>query len=81
MKLMKSEFIKAINLTNTGFNLDFEIVVKTLRLQGKVIESRISYYPRTKAEGKKLKAWKDGIASLNTILKTRLQSLKRMVLI
>ena len=80
MKLMKTEFIKPINLTNTGFNLDFEIVVKTLRLQGKVVESRISYYPRTKAEGKKLKAWKDGIASLSTILKTRVQSLKRMVL-
>ena len=79
MKLMKSKFIKSINLTNTGFNLDFEIVVKTLRLKGKVIESRIAYYPRTKAEGKKLKAWEDGIASLKTILKARIQSSKQMV--
>ena len=79
MKLMKSKFIKSIILTNTGFNLDFEIVVKTLRLRGKVIESRIAYYPRTKAEGKKLKAWEDGIASLETILKTRIQSSRQMV--
>tara|TARA_A100001037_G_C15107533_1_gene617229 strand:+ start:505 stop:1224 length:720 start_codon:yes stop_codon:yes gene_type:complete len=74
MKLMKSSFIKQINLTDNGFNLDFEIVVKTLRLHGEISEHRISYYPRTKAEGKKLKAWRDGFASLITILKTRTKS-------
>lgn len=78
MKLMKSQFIKKVNLTNTGFNLDFEIVVKTIKLGGKLVESRISYYPRTKSEGKKLNAWKDGLASLITILKCRLQSSKRI---
>ena len=77
LKIMESHFIKSVVLTDTGFNLDFEIVVKTLKLGGLISETRISYYPRTKAEGKKLKAWKDGLASLITILKCRLQSSKK----
>ena len=77
MKLMRASFIKPIKLTNTGFNLDFELVVKTLRLHGLLVENRISYYPRTKSEGKKLNAWKDGLASLITILKCRFQSAKK----
>ncbi|MAX10183.1 MAG: hypothetical protein CMG13_04910 [Candidatus Marinimicrobia bacterium] len=79
MKLMKASFIKAVKLNNTGFNLDFEIVVKTLRLNGLLLENRISYYPRTKSEGKKLNAWKDGLASLITILKCRIQSSKKLI--
>ncbi len=71
MKLMKSTFIKQLNLTNTGFNLDFELVVKTLHMGGSISETRISYFPRTKAEGKKLRAWKDGLASLVTIIKVK----------
>jgi dolichol-phosphate mannosyltransferase len=78
MKLMKASFIKNICLKNSGFNLDFEIVVKTLRLSGTVVENRISYYPRTKAEGKKLNAWKDGFASLITILINRFQTKEKM---
>tara|TARA_B100000029_G_scaffold507430_1_gene592036 strand:+ start:18970 stop:19689 length:720 start_codon:yes stop_codon:yes gene_type:complete len=81
MKLMKASFIKSVRLTNTGFNLDFEIVVKTLRLGGLLVENRISYYPRTKSEGKKLNAWKDGLASLITILKFRLVSPKKITLL
>tara|TARA_Y100001936_G_C16092927_1_gene688303 strand:+ start:3315 stop:4031 length:717 start_codon:yes stop_codon:yes gene_type:complete len=77
MKLMRASFIKPIKLTNTGFNLDFELVVKTLRLHGLLVENRISYYPRTKSEGKKLNAWKDGLASLITILKCRFESAKK----
>ena len=77
LKIMESHFIKSVVLTDTGFNLDFEIVDKTLKLGGLISETRISYYPRTKAEGKKLKAWKDGLASLITILKCRLQSSKK----
>ena len=81
MKLMKASFIKTVRLTNTGFNLDFEIVVKTLRLGGLLVENRISYYPRTKSEGKKLNAWKDGLASLITILKFRLVSPKKFTIL
>ena len=48
-------------------------------VNGLLLENRISYYPRTKSEGKKLNAWKDGLASLITILKCRIQSSKKLI--
>jgi len=67
-KLFRSSFIKKINLQRNGFNLDFELVCRTLRMGGKIKEFPITYSPRTKIEGKKIKLFRDGFSSILTVI-------------
>jgi glycosyltransferase involved in cell wall biosynthesis len=72
IKCFKSDFIKNVPLKSNGFNLDFELVCRTALLGGKIEEVSINYFPRTKKEGKKIKAFKDGIQSILVILRDRI---------
>ncbi len=67
-KLFRSSFIKKINLQRNGFNLDFELVCRTLRMQGKIKEFPITYSPRTKIEGKKIKLFRDGFSAILAVI-------------
>lgn len=71
MKLMRGSLARRIKWECNGFDLDFEIVVRFLRLGAVVYERRVEYRPRSKAEGKKLKAWRDGARSLVPIFRDR----------
>ena len=68
LKIFNSEFIKKVKLKRNGFNLDFELICKTAISNGKITEIPINYYPRSKQEGKKIKAVKDGSSSFLAIL-------------
>ncbi len=59
LKLFKSEVIKSFELQTSGFELDHEISSRILARGYRIREVPIRYYPRTKAEGKKigLKDW------------------------
>jgi dolichol-phosphate mannosyltransferase len=59
LKLFKAETIKSLSLQTTGFELDHEITAKILASGCRILEVPIKYFPRTKAEGKKigLKDW------------------------
>lgn len=59
------------NLKSTGFEFEAEVTCKILKSGGKIIEIPISYTPRNKKEGKKIK-FKDSIKGLLTILKCKL---------
>jgi len=72
MKLIDGDVARSLRLASTGFDLDFELVVRALRLGCKVIERRIDYSPRTIAEGKKVRAVRDGASGLWVILRDRL---------
>ena len=72
MKMLEGDFARSLKLRSTGFDLDFEIVVRALRLGHKIVEKRVRYIPRTRAEGKKLRAWRDGFLSLRVILRDRI---------
>ena len=74
MKLLDGELARRIKLQSNGFDLDFEIVVRVLRLGHTVAERRIKYSPRSKAQGKKLRAWRDGLLAMRAILRDRLLS-------
>lgn len=80
MKLIDGEVARGLRLTSTGFDLDFELVARVLRLEGKVIEMRIQYSPRTIAEGKKVRAVRDGALALRVIVRDRLLPRSRFVL-
>ena len=71
IKLFKGDFLRGIELESDGFELDFELVVRVRRIGGKILEFPAGYYPRTLAEGKKVRAFNDGFASLKVILKNR----------
>ena len=80
MKLIDGNVGRSLRLHSTGFDLDFELVVRILRLGYLISERRIDYFPRTKAEGKKLRAWRDGLLSMKSILRDRILSKDKFIL-
>ncbi len=68
-KLLKSDVIKNIKLSENGFGFEPEITVKIARIPGiKVCEVGISYFGRTYEQGKKVN-WLDGLRAIYCILK------------
>jgi dolichol-phosphate mannosyltransferase len=71
-KMLRTPVFQALGLRCSGFDLDFEICTK-LALGGYSYgEVPVSYHPRSIAEGKKIRALKDGLAALRVILRDRL---------
>lgn len=69
-KLFPADIIKRINIQSTGFEMEMELTVKTLKMGYKIKEIPIHYYPRKFSEGKKIRA-KDGLKGIWTLLKYR----------
>lgn len=69
-KFMRSDVAKALNLKSRGFDLDFEIAAKLRKAGHEIHEVPISYYPRSRKQGKKLRA-RDGLRALWTLLRYR----------
>jgi glycosyltransferase involved in cell wall biosynthesis len=65
-KFFKKDIIKNIVLESNRFGFEPEVTAKIARLQVRVQELPISYYPRNYLEGKKI-TWKDGVAALGHI--------------
>lgn len=59
-----------LGLKASRFDIDVEVVCKSLKRRLRVIEIPISYYPRRYCEGKKIR-WFDGLQALISILKYR----------
>jgi glycosyltransferase involved in cell wall biosynthesis len=70
-KMVRADVVRNLNLTCTGFDLDFELPDKVLLSGHDILEIPISYDPRTYAEGKKIKA-KDGLRALIVMVRDRL---------
>ena len=66
-KLISSEVLKQLDLKSRGFELDFEIAIKLAKGKYKVDEIPISFHPRSKQEGKKVRI-SDGLKCLIVIL-------------
>ena len=69
-KMADARILKSFALKSRGFELDHEITAKILKKGHDIYEIPISYHPRTKEEGKKMK-WKDGIIAIKTLFKFR----------
>jgi glycosyltransferase involved in cell wall biosynthesis len=67
-KLFKADFLKSIKLEGKGFEFCPEVTAKVAKRGVKIYESPISYYPRHKAEGKKIN-WRDGAKAIWTLIK------------
>jgi glycosyltransferase involved in cell wall biosynthesis len=73
-KMIRTPVFQALNLECSGFDLDFEICTKLALARCSYGEVPVSYHPRSIAEGKKLRAVRDGVAALRAILRDRLRS-------
>ncbi|MCM8822293.1 MAG: glycosyltransferase family 2 protein [Candidatus Omnitrophica bacterium] len=69
-KMFKADLIKSIDLRCKGFEFCPEVTAKIAKKKIKILERPISYKPRTKKEGKKIR-WKDGIIAIWTLIKYR----------
>jgi dolichol-phosphate mannosyltransferase len=54
LKLFRRDEIAALPLETTGFELDHEITARMLARRRRIVEVPIRYYPRSRAEGKKI---------------------------
>ena len=54
LKLFRAEVLKPLPLETTGFELDHEITARLLARGHTIREVGIGYYPRSRAEGKKI---------------------------
>jgi dolichol-phosphate mannosyltransferase len=69
-KLYPGPIVKNMKLRTSGFETDHEITAKLVRLGQKIVEAPISYYPRSREEGKKIKP-SDGLIAVWTLLRFR----------
>jgi glycosyltransferase involved in cell wall biosynthesis len=69
-KLFPTDHLRSLQLTETKFSFCEEATAKTLRRGIAISEVPISYRPRSKAEGKKLRVT-DGLRAVATLLKNR----------
>jgi dolichol-phosphate mannosyltransferase len=70
-KLVRTPVLQSLDLTGSGFELDFELTDKLALATRRIGEAPISYSPRTYAQGKKIRA-ADGLRALWVIVRDRL---------
>jgi len=70
-KAFSTELITRLDLRCEGFEFCPEVTAKILRAGYRIYEVPVSYFPRTKKEGKKLRFWSDGFFAAWTLLKYR----------
>jgi glycosyltransferase involved in cell wall biosynthesis len=70
-KLMPVELYRSLAPSSPGFGMEAEITGKLLRRGIRPYEVPISYHARTREQGKKI-TWRDGVAALWILTRTRL---------
>ncbi len=73
-KMVSRRIIDRIELKANGFEFCPEITAKIARMSIKIYEVPISYVPRSKKEGKKIK-FKDGVIAIWTLIKYRFKKI------
>ena len=78
-KAFNTSLITNLNLIAQGFEFCPEVTAKVLRAGYHIHEVPISYFPRTKQGGKKLRFWREGIRAGWTLLKYRFASTPKIL--
>jgi hypothetical protein len=55
-------------LKSQRFGIEVELTAYVAKVRARVFELPISYYPRTRLQGKKIN-WKDGVSAVFTIIR------------
>ena len=67
-KAIKTDLLKSIPLRSNDFRFEVEITFKLAKRRARVFEAPIRYLPRTREEGKKIKA-RDGVLAILSMLR------------
>ncbi len=70
-KGFRREVIQAISIEENRFGFEPEVTAKLAKMNLRVMETSVSYYPRSYDEGKKI-GWKDGVRAIFCIVKYNL---------
>jgi glycosyltransferase involved in cell wall biosynthesis len=70
-KLFRAEDLKGISLRSNVFDYDWEISAKLAKKGLRFAELPVAYKARSRAEGKKIRFWRDGTRVLLAIVKYR----------
>jgi glycosyltransferase involved in cell wall biosynthesis len=62
-KVFRADLLKAMNLQSRRFGIEVELTAYIAKTRARVYELPITYYPRTRLQGKKIN-WRDGVAAL-----------------
>ncbi len=67
-KVIKTDLLKSIPLRSNDFRFEVEITFKLAKRRARVFEAPIRYLPRTREEGKKIKA-RDGLLAIMAMIR------------
>jgi len=67
-KIFRGDLLKAMRLRSNRFGIEVEMTAYVAKARTRIFELPISYYPRTRLQGKKI-SWRDGIAALGHLLR------------
>ena len=67
-KLFRADLLKPMKLQSRRFGIEVEFTAYIAKTRARVYELPISYYPRTRLQGKKIN-WKDGVAALGHLIR------------
>jgi glycosyltransferase involved in cell wall biosynthesis len=70
-KVLRTDLWRRLDLGSTGFEVETEIVAKVVRLGYRFHEVPITYFTRSRSEGKKIRVW-DGLRIVRTLAIVRL---------
>jgi glycosyltransferase involved in cell wall biosynthesis len=62
-KIFRAELLQSMNLKSKRFGFEVEVTAYLAKTRARIYELPISYFPRTRLQGKKIN-WKDGVAAL-----------------
>ncbi len=66
-KAFRSDLLQNMTLTSNRFGIEVELTAYLAKVRARIVEVPISYYPRTRLQGKKIN-WKDGFAALRHLV-------------
>jgi glycosyltransferase involved in cell wall biosynthesis len=70
-KVFRAPLLKSMNLKSKRFGFEVEVTAYIAKTGARIFELPISYYPRTRLQGKKIN-WKDGVAAVFHLIRFNL---------
>lgn len=70
-KIMRGDLARSLRLTANRFDIEPEITVMLLKSGARVVELPVTFSPRSRAAGKKIR-WRDGWHAIDLLLRHRL---------
>lgn len=71
-KIFRADLLKSMNLKSMRFGIEVELTAYVAKVDARIFELPISYFPRTRLQGKKIN-WKDGVAAIAHLIRFNLQ--------